>query len=276
MKQIILMIAVVALVGCGKKPAEEIVADEGAEGESAPETSSNFLETKARAEAGDANAQHKLGFMYKNGQGVEQDFKKALKWWQKAADQGDVLAETYAQMLLKEHPKLKQNPKERGEDAKTTKAKAEAGDAYAQYELGKWYAICRGVKQDFKKALKWYKKAADQGNPRAQSNLGVMYKNGQGVELDFKKALKWWQKAADQGNAIAQSNLGFMYYNGQGVEQNDVTAYAWWEIASTIGHQGAQKNKTIIAERMNPAQIAKAGKLVNEMVEKNPKLLNKK
>ena len=117
---------------------------------------------------------------------------------------------------------------------------AEAGDAYAQYELGKWYAIGRGVKQD------------------------------------FKKALKWWQKAADQGNAIAQSNLGFMYYNGQGVEQNDVTAYAWWEIASTIGHQGAQKNKTIIAERMNPAQIAKAGKLVNEMVEKNPKLLNKK
>ena len=35
-------------------------------------------------------AQYNLGVFYANGEGVEQDFKEAVKWYQKAADQGDV------------------------------------------------------------------------------------------------------------------------------------------------------------------------------------------
>ena len=69
MKQILLMIAVVALVGCGK-PKTELEA------------------TKEKADQGFADAQSGLGYMYQEGQGVEQDFKEALKWYQKAADQG--------------------------------------------------------------------------------------------------------------------------------------------------------------------------------------------
>jgi TPR repeat protein len=275
MKQIILMIAVVALVGCGKKPAEEIVAVDGEAGESAPETSSNFLETKSRAEAGDAEAQHKLGFMYKNGQGVEQDFKEAVKWWQKAAEQGDILAETYAQMLLKEHPELQQNPKKRGEFAETSKVKAEAGDAEAQFNLGNKYYHQVEV-EDFKEAVKWYQKAADQGHAGAQTSLGQMYRLGQGVKQDFEKAIKLHQKAADQGYARAQTRLGVMYGDGTGVEQNDVTAFAWWNIATTNGNQSAKNIKSFIARRMTAAQIAEAEELVKEMVKKNPKLLNTK
>ncbi len=33
--------------------------------------------------------------MYRNGLGVEQDFKEAFKWFQKAADQGDVNAQYF-------------------------------------------------------------------------------------------------------------------------------------------------------------------------------------
>ena len=132
MKQILLMIALVGLVGCGKKPAEEIVADEGAEGESAPETSSNFLETKARAEAGDASAQHKLGFMYKNGQGVEQDFKEAVMWYEKAADQGLALA---------------------------------------QFNLGVMYHKGQGVEQNYVTGYAWWNIAATNGNQNAKKGL---------------------------------------------------------------------------------------------------------
>jgi hypothetical protein len=98
MKQILLMIALVALVGCGKKPAE-----------------GSFAQTKAKAEAGDADAQYNLGAMYDFGQGVEQDFKEAVKWYRKAADQG--LAE-------------------------------------AQFNLGMMYDQGQGVEQDFKEAVK--------------------------------------------------------------------------------------------------------------------------
>ena len=69
MKQFLLICAVVALVGCGKKPAEESVFDQGrpditkpskppakTEAQIEAETKA-FAETKAKAEAGDADAQ---------------------------------------------------------------------------------------------------------------------------------------------------------------------------------------------------------------------------
>ena len=87
MKQILWMIALLALVGCGKKPAEESVFGQGrpditkpskppAKTEAQIEAENKaFAETKGKAEAGDAEAQYNLGRMYEKGQGVEQDFK---------------------------------------------------------------------------------------------------------------------------------------------------------------------------------------------------------
>ncbi len=44
------------------------------------------------AEQGDAAAQRALGVCYDNGYGVEQSDSEAIKWYQKAADQGDASA----------------------------------------------------------------------------------------------------------------------------------------------------------------------------------------
>ena len=40
--------------------------------------------------------------------------------------------------------------------------------------------------------------------------------NGNGVEINYKKAMKWLKKAANQGNAVAMHNLGVLYYHGLG------------------------------------------------------------
>ena len=155
-----------------------------------------------------------------------------------------------------------------------TKAKAEAGDAEAQFNLGVMYDEGEGVPKDDKEAVKWWQKAADQGNAKTQVNLGGMYEKGQGVGQDFKEAFKWYQTAADQGFVNAQYNLGVMYDNGQGVEQDYMTTYAWWNIAATNGDQDAKKNALPrFAKKMTPSQIAKAEALSKEMVKKNPKLI---
>jgi TPR repeat protein len=86
MKQLLLICAVVALVGChagNKKMAEEAKLAAKAIAEARA-----VAETKTKAEAGDATAQYNLGVMYDDGQGVEQDFKEAVKWYRLAADQG--------------------------------------------------------------------------------------------------------------------------------------------------------------------------------------------
>ena len=65
-----------------------------------------FRELLPLAEQGDAAAQHKLGVMYDNGDGVLVNKAEALKWYRKAAEQGD----SDAQYWLKIYSKLN-NPK---------------------------------------------------------------------------------------------------------------------------------------------------------------------
>ena len=149
---------------------------------------------------GQAEAQHNLGGMYNQGQGVPQNFKEALVWYRKAADQGD---------------------------------------ADAQFNLGAMYDQGQGVPQNFKEALLWYRKAADQGDAGAQCNLGAMYANGKGVPQNFREALVWHRKAADQGHAGAQFLLGQMYEEGQGVPKSAARALSWYRKAASQGFKEA-------------------------------------
>jgi TPR repeat protein len=55
------------------------------------------------------------------------------------------------------------------------KAKAEAGDADSQVELGLRYEQGKGVGKDQVEAVKWYRKAAEQNYTKAQYNLGICY-----------------------------------------------------------------------------------------------------
>jgi hypothetical protein len=68
---------------------------------------------------------------------------------------------------------------------------AEQGNAYAQGTLGVLYYNGTGVAQDYQEAVRWYRKAAEQGNPAAQGNLGGVYSTGQGVAQDYVEAWMW-------------------------------------------------------------------------------------
>ena len=48
---------------------------------------------RTAAEQGDAQAQYALGTMYRDGQGVAQDYTQALLWWRKAAELGVIDAQ---------------------------------------------------------------------------------------------------------------------------------------------------------------------------------------
>ncbi len=146
-----------------------------------------------------------LGYMYQNGQGLEQDDELAVFWYRKAAEQG------YAS---------------------------------GQFNLGWMYDNGRGLEQDDELAVYWYRKAAEQGHARGQFNLGLMYQNGRGIEQDDELAVFWYRKAADQGYARGQGNLGWMYQNGRGVEQDDEKAVFWYRKAAEQGNTTAQENLT--------------------------------
>ena len=77
-------------------------------------------------------AQLHLAYFYESGTGVEKNYVEAVKWYRKAAEQGD---------------------------------------ASAQYNLGLMYLDGEGVRKNTSEAKRWFKKAADQGHEKAKAHL---------------------------------------------------------------------------------------------------------
>lgn len=96
------------------------------------------------------------------------DYNEAVKWWRKAAEQGD--------------------PK-------------------AQTELGSMYLEGYGVAQSNKETIKWYRKAAKQGYVDAQAMLGFMYIRGQGVAQNKQKAYTWFLLARTSAETSEMSEI---------------------------------------------------------------------
>ena len=94
-----------------------------------------------------------------------------------------------------------------------------------------------------------------------------MYENGRGVTQDYKEAVKWWRLAAENGYASSQSNLGMMHATGKGVTQDYVKAHMWFNIAAENGDEGAKKNLQVIEKHMTSTDISKARILSTEWME---------
>lgn len=125
-----------------------------------------FNELTAEANEGDAEAQFKLGYMYKSGEKIPKDYEQAVHWYTKAAEQGNVRA---------------------------------------QYNLAVMYNGGQEIPQNFPQALRWYTRASEQGHTRAQYNLGVMYYNGQGTPRNMKQAYIWLSLATDASQSYKET-----------------------------------------------------------------------
>jgi TPR repeat protein len=153
------------------------------------------------------------------------------------AEKGDAIAEYYLGVCYRDGQGV---AKDQVEEVKWYRRAAEQGNAMAQYNLGVCYHDGEGVAKDQVEAAKWIRKAAEQGNDAAQYNLGWCYRDGYGVAQDYAETVKWWHKAAEQGNMIAQYNLGCCYRDGQGVAQDYVEAAKWYRRAADQGSMSAQ------------------------------------
>jgi uncharacterized protein len=63
-------------------------------------------------------------------------------------------------------------PQDYGEAVKWFRKAADQGNPFAQIKLAEMYSDGRGVPQDYGEAVKWFRKAADQGNADAQMASG--------------------------------------------------------------------------------------------------------
>jgi SH3-like domain-containing protein len=117
---------------------------------------------------GDPKSQFRVGVMFSEGKGVEQDFEQSAYWYTQAARQGHIAA---------------------------------------QYNLGHIYMTGAGIRQDDAEALKWWKSAAEGGHDLAQYNIGRAHYMGIGGDKDPEAAHFWFSQAAANGEPRSQEIL---------------------------------------------------------------------
>ena len=163
----------------------------------------NTQEIKEDAEKGDTVAQYNLGVLYMNGDGVPQDYKKAIQWLTLAANKSDVKAQYNLGFIYENYFKDIKKAIYWYEQASNLNMPD------AQNSLANLYTdgLITG-KTEYKIALELYKKAVDQGYAPAQVNLANMYSLGEGLEVNHKKAFDLYELAALQDYPSGQYFLG--------------------------------------------------------------------
>ena len=149
------------------------------------------------AKEGDPYAQNGLGMLYRRGDGVKKDPKKAAKWFQLSADQGFLMP---------------------------------------MYSLAEMYEIGEGIPLDYKKSFELYSVAAENGLVDAQTTLGTWYEAGHGgLEQDYKKSFEWYLLAAQQKDVFAMCRIAYRYEDGLGTQKDTAKAKEYYDAVIALG-----------------------------------------
>ncbi len=173
------------------------------EGEAARNRADYPLALKSWREAcdgGNASGCTNLGVLYRNGEGVAQDYVEAQRLYRIGCD---------------------------------------GGDAQGCSNLGYLHLSGYGVPQNYAEALRLYWKGCDGGSMQGCTNIGAMYSTGNGVPQSFPEAMKLYIRACDGGNGMGCSNLAGMYANGQGAPTNPAEATRLRARACSLGYRAS-------------------------------------
>ncbi|MBO7147496.1 MAG: SEL1-like repeat protein [Lentisphaeria bacterium] len=152
---------------------------------------------------------------------------------------------------------------------------AKMGNADAMFSLANLYRLGKGVKQNYRAAIRWYIRSANAGNVKAMITIGWEYYRGQFVKQNYAAALKYYTMAAEQGDdrsyywmgvinydegrydeamrcfkkiarkgdTDAMVRVGNMYRDGKGQEgKNFKKAFDWFQRAAAKGDASAMNN----------------------------------
>ncbi|MBQ7159104.1 MAG: sel1 repeat family protein [Treponema sp.] len=181
---------------------DELHLDKFAKDKAPESTEPDIGKIRPLAEGGNANFQTVLGRAYAHGEGVEQSWEEAVRWYTLAAEQGD---------------------------------------KRAQNNLGCCYLDGKGVEKNYENARYWFDKSVAQNFPLAMLNIGEMYKDGLGVTQDYKTAMNWYKKAEKLDSRESYYCIGILYKDGLGVSQSDKKARSYLKKSADRGFAPAKE-----------------------------------
>jgi len=191
---------------------------------------------------------YEIGLRYELGDGVEQDWEQAIRYYTTGVEEGDARAQYRLGRCYYNGHGVRTNL-EKAYKLYTDAAKQ--GNLEALFALGVW---SEKHGSGIYIAVDWYEQAAEQGYMEAQFALGKCFDQGGylspgRIEKNPALAIMWYTKAAEQGHMEAQYWLG-VYYNRRQNDRNVSSqeerekygsmSIEWYTKAAIQGHTEAQ------------------------------------
>ena len=115
------------------------------------------------------------------------------------------------------------------------------------FNLALIYINGHGLKQNYPKAMKYFKQSLKYNCLNSAYDIGVMYRNGEGVLKNIDKAKEYYLIASNNNYALAQFELGKIYGNEKNIEK----FIFWANKALQNGFKPRTKNDKQIIEYLN-------------------------
>ncbi|KRY50644.1 Protein sel-1 -like protein 1 [Trichinella britovi] len=208
-----------------------------------------------------------LGHMYYTGRGTEQNFSKAFKYFNLAAEQGSPEGQVYLGTMYYHGWGVTQNLPAA---LKLFHLASQSGNVVAYYNLGQMHAMGLGVARSCSTAVEFYKNVAERGvwstmlmdaylayqnglydqsvvqylfmaelgYETAQTNAAYILDRGQLIYLSKnsinQRAFLLWKHSAEQGNGFSRVRVGDYHYYGIGTPVNYEEAAANYKTATEL------------------------------------------
>ena len=175
-----------------------------------------FLYNEEAVKRGNVVAEYNMGMFYYYGDGVKQDFKKALSFFEGVSVLSPIgymktyIIESLLKMVEIYHNGLSgQVNFDKAIDASIKLA--ELGNVNAMADLVQYYSNGIALKPDYDKALKYMSMAIEAKDHECMLQFGSWHMTGfLGTKIDIEKAIYYFKLAAENGNVNAKIILNNM------------------------------------------------------------------
>lgn len=195
------------------------------------------------AAAGNPFAQNRIGELYRDGLGVNQNYQTAASWFSKAAAKKFPPAQVNLGFMYEKGLGFEQDY---GHARGLYLLAVRQNDALAKFRMGYLIENGLGTEKNMKFAIGWYRQAADAGNVDAMLTLASLCINGE-EKPNYNGARVWYLRAANLGSAEAEKMLGYLYERGLGIQQDIAEAVKWYKSAAAKGNKEAAERVRAIS-----------------------------
>ena len=190
-----------------------------------------------------------VGMLYRDGKGVNGDPIKALEYFEKGAALGDAYSMEAAGRMIYNGQGA---PRNLEKAMKYIERAAKQDHIDALVLLGYIHDTNSAFVEKPERAVEIYQKAVRLGSLDALNNLGQFYRRGRFVPRDIERAKAMLLEAANKGNKWALYNLAEIYRTGDGVKKDVAKAKEYYQHAFAAGSVCApQRLSSIYYEEKN-------------------------